>query len=113
LIAVNRPKAAPPILLTRGAALARRLRRAFDRAPAEYLRGTRRLEFDREVYGHEQVKTALRDAQHGKCAFCESKVTHVAYGDVEHFRPKGGFRQRETGPLRQPGYYWLAYAWEN
>jgi uncharacterized protein (TIGR02646 family) len=106
LIAIDRPEAAPQILLTSGAALGRKLRRAFDR-------GTRTLEFDRAVYGHEQVKNALRDAQHGKCAFCESKVAHVAHGDVEHFRPKGGFCQRKRGPLERPGYYWLAYTWEN
>ncbi len=106
MIAIDRPETAPKILLTKGAALGRKLRRAFDR-------GTRTVAFDREVYGHEQVKTALREAQHGKCAFCESQVAHVAYGDVEHFRPKGGFRQREAGPLERPGYYWLAYSWEN
>jgi hypothetical protein len=27
--------------------------------------------------------------------------------------PKGGFRQRRGLPLRRPGYYWLAYAWDN
>ena len=48
-----------------------------------------------------------------ECAFCESKIGHVAYGDVEHFRPKAGFRQRPTDPLTKPGYYWLAYEWAN
>jgi uncharacterized protein (TIGR02646 family) len=28
---------------------------------------------------------------HGKCAYCESKVTHVYFGDVEHIRPKTVF----------------------
>jgi hypothetical protein len=37
----------------------------------------------------------------------------VGYGDVEHFRPKAGYCQREGSPLRRPGYYWLAYAWDN
>ena len=45
--------------------------------------------------------------------FCESKVSHIAYGDVEHFRPKAGYRQRPEDPLVQPGYYWLAYEWSN
>jgi Mg2+ and Co2+ transporter CorA len=40
-------------------------------------------------------------------------VTHIAYGDVEHFRPKGGYRQSADDPLGKPGYYWLAYEWSN
>ncbi len=52
-------------------------------------------------------------AQRGKCAFCESQVRHIAHGDVEHYRPKGGVRQSEDGPMEQPGYFWLAYVWEN
>ena len=56
----------------------------------------------------ESVKDALREAQHGKCAFCESKISHIAHGDVEHFRPKAGYRQNPEDPLVQPGYYWLS-----
>jgi uncharacterized protein (TIGR02646 family) len=26
---------------------------------------------------------------HGKCAYCESSILHIDYGDIEHFRPKG------------------------
>jgi uncharacterized protein (TIGR02646 family) len=59
------------------------------------------------------VKTSVCTAQYGKCAFCESKVVHIAYGDVEHYRPKGGYQQSPEGPLVQPGYYWLAYEWSN
>ena len=39
-------------------------------------------------YGHGKIKAALVAMFHGKCAYCESKITHVAYGDIEHFRPK-------------------------
>jgi uncharacterized protein (TIGR02646 family) len=69
------------------------------------------FEFDRALYGDPEVREALRRAQHGKCAFCEAKITHVMYGDVEHYRPKGGFMR--GGSLQRPGYYWLAYAWDN
>jgi uncharacterized protein (TIGR02646 family) len=65
------------------------------------------------VYAAEPVKEPLRAAQHDKCAFCESKFRHTGYGDVEHFRPKAGYRQAETDPLQRPGYYWLAYTWGN
>ena len=33
----------------------------------------------------------------------------MAYGDVEHFRPKGQVAEDDT----PPGYYWLAYEWSN
>ena len=65
------------------------------------------------VYNHKDVKAALRAAQHGKCCYCEAKVDANAYNDVEHFRPKGGWRQGRTDPLTRPGYHWLAYDWGN
>lgn len=34
------------------------------------------------------------------------------YSDVEHFRPKKAVLE-DDGRLRRPGYYWLAYTWEN
>jgi hypothetical protein len=40
-------------------------------------------------------------------------LRHVAYGAVEHFRPKAGYRQRKGDALKRPGYYWLAYQWDN
>ena len=69
--------------------------------------------FHSSIYAAKSVKTALQKAQHDKCAFCESKFSHIAYGDVEHFRPKAGYRQNPDDPLIRPGYYWLAYAWDN
>lgn len=42
-------------------------------------------------YRHPQIKSALLAETHDKCAYCESKITHVAYGDVEHIRPKKHF----------------------
>jgi uncharacterized protein (TIGR02646 family) len=67
--------------------------------------------FDSSIWT--SAKSSLIAAQNGKCAFCESKFGHVAYGDVEHFRPKGGFHSKSNESLIQPGYWWLAYAWSN
>ncbi len=39
-------------------------------------------------YRHASIKAALIDETKGKCAYCESKVTHVTYGDIEHIIPK-------------------------
>lgn len=105
MIRVHKP-AAPAVLLGRGMA-------ARQQHCDEYDSGSRTFDFDDDVYTHQTVKEALRSAQHRKCAFCESFFAHTGYGDVEHFRPKAGYKQREADELRQPGYFWLAYEWDN
>lgn len=104
---------APAVLLTRGVLAVQAHCDEHAAAPAEYRSGDRTFEFNAKIYAAEEVKDALRTAQHGKCAFCESSFVHIAYGDIEHFRPKGGYQQRDTDKLRQPGYFWLAYEWSN
>jgi uncharacterized protein (TIGR02646 family) len=113
MIRVRRPAAVPPVLLGRGAAATKKLCDDYAASPASYTSGAATFTFNSDIYGHEEVKSALRQAQHDKCAFCESLITHISYGDVEHFRPKAAFRQRPGGPLVRPGYYWLAYEWTN
>src|ERR1035441_2039073 len=54
------------------------------------------------VYG--ALKACLIEYFGGKCAYCESEFTSVAWGDVEHYRPK-----RSVMGEKHPGYYWLAY----
>lgn len=39
-------------------------------------------------YRHPSIKAALLRETHGKCAYCESKIDHIAYGDIEHISPK-------------------------
>lgn len=78
-----------------------------------YEQGKRKFDFKSGIYGHETVKNALIAMQHDKCCFCESKITHISYGDVEHYRPKGGYKQDDSEPLQPLGYYWLAYTWDN
>ncbi len=39
-------------------------------------------------YNHPEIKHALEKETHGKCAYCESKIKSVAYGDIEHILPK-------------------------
>lgn len=79
---------------------------------AQYAEGEVDFEFDNKIYGHQSVKNLLRTVQDGKCCFCEAKIAHISYGDVEHYRPKAGWIQENEG-LNQPGYYWLAYDWDN
>src|SRR5262245_26496361 len=47
-----------------------------------------------------EAKTQLLVESNNKCAYCESPTRVVAFGDVEHFRPKSK-------------YWWLAYSYEN
>jgi hypothetical protein len=109
VIRVKKPSQAPAVLLTRGALMALQLCEQYDANPESYKNGSKRFGFDANLYRSKSVKKALQGAQHGKCALCESKVTHIAYGDVEHFRPKAAYRQSPDDPLVRPGYYWLAY----
>lgn len=113
MIRIRKPNTAPRILLNRGVAQTAADKVAYDGAPQDYRSGNKTFEFKGSIYGAKSVKNALTKAQNEKCCFCEAKVTHVAYGDVEHFRPKGGYRQDPDDPLGRPGYYWRAYAWEN
>ncbi|OWJ56090.1 HNH endonuclease signature motif containing protein [Paraburkholderia caledonica] len=53
-------------------------------------------------YKHPLNKKALNDSTYGKCMYCESKVTHIDYGDVEHIKPKA------AGLFPH-----LAFAWDN
>lgn len=43
------------------------------------------------AYRDPALKAALASHSHGKCIYCESFVSHVYYGDVEHIRPKSRF----------------------
>lgn len=79
----------------------------------EYDSGECDFDFHSKIYGAASVKNALKADQHEKCAFCESKFAATGYGDVEHFRPKGGFTQNPGDRIEKPGYYWLAYEWQN
>ncbi len=92
-----------PASLSRGVSLVTNLEK-------EVKVGKKDLTFDRSVYAASDVKEQLKEDQKGKCAYCE-RFLNGAYGAVEHFRPKGGYCL--NGKLERPGYYWLAYDWNN
>ena len=60
------------------------------------------------LYSSDTVRAALEELTHHKCAYCESPLAQTVW-DVEHYRPKGRIRESTS----HPGYYWLAYSWEN
>lgn len=43
---------------------------------------------DKAHYRHKDIKSALLTETSGKCAYCESKLRHITYGDIEHIVPK-------------------------
>ncbi len=78
-----------------------------------------------------RYKITFSDAQgRGKCGYCEARVTASAPGDVEHYRPKSELKEalaqgkrrpppkrrdrtRKFGTPQKPGFWWLAYTWNN
>jgi len=46
------------------------------------------------------AKEQLLAESHQKCAYCETPTSVIAFGDVEHYRPKSV-------------YWWLAYVYDN
>jgi uncharacterized protein (TIGR02646 family) len=107
VIPIKKPDPGPDILRKRGIPATRQLCEQHDADPGAH------KTFNSKIYGDTSVKQALRKAQHDKCALCESKISHISHGDVEHFRPKAGHRQEPDDTLGQPGYYWLTYEWSN
>ena len=98
---VFKTEEAPEILRTKGVELRDSLIAQVDAGNTDFC-------FDSKVYAHDSVKEQMMKDQHGKCAYCE-QYKNGDFGCVEHYRPKGGF----GSPLQKPGYYWLAYDWQN
>ena len=98
---VFKTEEAPEILRTKGVELRDSLIAQADAGNTDFC-------FDSKVYAHDSVKEQMMKDQHGKCAYCE-QYKNGDFGCVEHYRPKGGF----GSPLQKPGYYWLAYEWQN
>ena len=111
MIRVCKPRA--PQKLASGEALTRRDCEAYQASRVDYENGTKKFEFERDIYGHKAVREALKKVQNGKCCFCEGKFAAFAAADAEHYRPKGAVRQNEKSRAVLPGYFWLAYSWEN
>jgi uncharacterized protein (TIGR02646 family) len=72
-----------------------------------------KLNFGEGVYGHDDVRWALRQMQHSKCCYCEVHMDEYTPRHVEHWRPKAAVKQDDDALELKPGYYWLAYKWDN
>lgn len=104
----------PPLVLTgKGRDETENNKQSYDANPTDYHTGKKKFKFKSSIYGHSTVKQQLIDEQSGKCCFCEARFTSNGFGDIEHFRPKGGYLQKKSDKIKRPGYYWKAYDWDN
>lgn len=110
MIYVSKPaKLAPAILMAKnkeGAIETQRMIQAFIASKKKKSTG----KIDYAAYRDPSVRSALEKIFRGKCAYCESYVKHVAFGDIEHFRPK---KKISTLSGSTHGYYWLGADWDN
>ena len=113
MIRIERPRESPSILQTAGERKTTENCESYDCHPNDYRDRSRKFDFDSDIYGHRTVKQALLEAQYEKCCYCESKFRATSYGAVEHFRPKGAVQRGGNQEMEYPGYYWLAYRWNN
>jgi uncharacterized protein (DUF952 family) len=93
--------------------------------------GIHPLPFDERLWKREKYHTRFYKAQHGKCGYCEVKLTGLV-GQMDHFRPKGAVwelpdeadawgEEIDGGTnvhgrriaREHRGYHWLAYSWDN
>jgi len=75
--------------------------------------GNREKSYDSfEAYRHITVRRLLKKMFEAKCCYCEAAFEHVAPADIEHYRPKGSYVDA-SGTTHRPGYYWLAFDWDN
>lgn len=102
---------------------------------ADAVQNGEKLSFNEKLYKRKSIKDKFfvsgESPFYGKCAYCEDNIFGSQRGDIEHFRPKAAvaneidepvFLQDQQGkpsqdkngqPIPHPGYYWLAYDWQN
>lgn len=113
MIAIHKGDA-PPDLVCAGEDHARELCAAYDADPELYQRRERKMDVRASIYASDAVKTELQACQHGKCCYCETLIPRpYALLYIEHWRPKSSSRQGWGEQRLWPGYYWLAYRWDN
>src|SRR5690348_7674048 len=103
-------KSAPPIFQSKEWQLEKK--RAADFFARQSTAGRLQHHFDFKFHKHPEMRSALADLFHGKCAFCETDYSAASPMDVENFRPKGGAIGAD-GKLSPLHYWWLAYEWFN
>lgn len=99
----------PDVLATRGAEQTRALCALYDSSPP-HRQGQANFPFRSKTWSSLPLRRALERAQDNKCAYCDAVMPPL---EVEHYRPKSASQRARGEPAQRPGYYWLAYTWEN
>ena len=112
MIQIHRTEPAPTPLRSLGLRQTMRDCDAYERDPEGYKSGLQHFP-SKKYYSRKAVKDVLAKMHHNKCCYCETRLPTPGYLHVEHFRPKTAVRQSLADTNEHPGYYWLAYCWEN
>lgn len=110
MIHTKRSRVPPPDILTRPGGMGE-TETAKAKNYYKNLAAKPRKSFAFECYRSPEIKRALEDLFHGKCAYCESRYDGMQPVDVEHWRPKAKIIDGDKEI--EPGYYWLAAKWDN
>jgi len=112
MITVVKPKSIPKALTVKGNSETKKNCDLFDTAKTATAKAKLKFLISSSIYNDPPIKKSLRNAQHNKCCFCE-KSQIDEYAEVEHYRPKLGYKSLRIDKIKKPGYYWLGYSWEN
>ncbi len=74
-------------------------------------RSQKRYDFPHNQKVFKLLKDILHSRFHGKCAYCERRISPDILGVVEHFRPFNGIRDEKR--YYADFYWWLVYDWLN
>ena len=83
----------------------------YEERKAEYDSGQVKFSFKPTIFSSTAVRESLIQVQHKKCCYTEAFLEDISH--IEHFRPKTAIRDEQASPRQYPGYFWLAYTWDN
>ena len=109
IAATSEPDAPRALASAETRALHDRARAFFERPAKE--RAQESFAFADGPLADAEVRSALREAYAGKCAYCETPLAEQAMY-VDRFRPPSDALALD-GTLSPDHYWWLAYTWEN
>ena len=115
MVRITKPIDGPKGLTKKGTVAEKKVCAEYDKCPNDYDTKKKTLPKSRKgIYASKEVKQMLKKAQYDKCCYCEQIFRAPRDLAVEHFRPKSGVKQtRSDNEKYHPGYYWLAYNWDN
>ncbi|SFW80305.1 HNH endonuclease family protein [Chitinophaga sancti] len=59
-----------------------------------------------------QFQAAMLSLSHNKCWYSESQIGNSDF-EVDHFRPKNHAKNHDKAIIKENGYWWKAYDWDN